>query len=320
MSIAAEQIEPPRKAWGWRIAQYLLCIAVVAAVTWALIKQLQLVDWSQVRFAPGPSLFAVLGLLGVSGMQLAARWTLLSAYSQRLSWRVQLPVSWIPQLGKYLPGGIASIAGMVYLLRKHKVPGAVGLSVAVLLDGMAVIAGMIVSTPLLLSESVRSRFPLAWIACIAMVIVGLILLHPRVFVSLLNWMLIKLRRQPIAQAPPPSKYIWPVLASFGQWVFAGLGLWFMALTIMPVSSDRIPLFIASAALAMTISYLMPFTPGGIGIREWVYLVTLRPIIGPQAALVAVVLRVMQTILEIVLAIIGVIILRRADLGDPTSSR
>ena len=29
---------------------------------------------------------------------------------------------------------------------------------------------------------------------------------------------------------------------------------------------------------MTVSYLMPFTPGGIGIREGLYLITLGPIV------------------------------------------
>src|SRR2546430_9668795 len=35
---------------------------------------------------------------------------------------VQLPAAWVPQLGKYLPGGIASVGGAVFLLRKQGVP------------------------------------------------------------------------------------------------------------------------------------------------------------------------------------------------------
>ena len=314
MSAPGETITEERKAGRRRaitIVKAALCLIVVGAVTWALVKQLRQVNWTEVRFAPVPLVLSLLGLVGVSACQVAVRWTLLSAYGQRLSWRVQLPASWLPPLGKYLPGGVASIAGMVYLLRKYKVPGAVGLSVAVLLDAMAVIAGLIVSTPLLLWRPVRERFPLAWVACVAMVIVGLVMLHPRIFVTVLNWGLAKLRRQPIATPPRLSQYVWPLAASFGQWLLAGVSLYFMALVITPVSWREIPLFVASAALAMTISYLTPFTPGGIGIREYVYLVTLRPLIGPQAALVAVVLRVFQTLLEIVLAIAGLLILRSA---------
>src|SRR5689334_15979588 len=210
MTIADIQIDAKRKPPWLRAVGVLLCCAVVIAVALTLFKQLKLVDWQHVRFAPLPSLLSILALLGVSACQVAARWTLLCAYNQRIGWRIQLAASWIPQLGKYLPGGVASIAGIVFILRKYKVPGAVAVSVAVLLDAMAVIAGLIVSTPLLVWQPVRAKFPLAWIACIAMVIVGLILLHPRIFVALLNWLLLKLKRQPIAQAPPLRKYIWPL--------------------------------------------------------------------------------------------------------------
>ncbi|HEX8524366.1 MAG TPA: YbhN family protein [Tepidisphaeraceae bacterium] len=309
--IAAARASPRSARAKWFTAiKVALCLAVVAAVAWTLTRQLRLVDWSQVRFELGPSLLAALGLLGVSFMQLAARWTLLRAYGYPLSWRINLAVSWIPQLGKYLPGGIASVGGVVYLLRKYNVPGAVGLSVALLLDAMAVIAGLIVSTPLLFWGPVRERYPHVWIASGLMVVIGLVLLHPRVFVALLNALLRKLKRQPLASVPPVKAFTAPVLASFGQWICAGLALYFMALTITPISAKHIPFFCASAALAMTISYLMPFTPGGIGIREWVYWITLSPLIGPQAALVALVLRVLQTILEIALAAIGMMVLRK----------
>src|SRR5439155_18712203 len=133
-------------------------------------------EWSQVHFELAPSVLAIACLLGVSVMQLAARWTLASAYGYRLNWRVAVASAWVPQLGKYLPGGIASVAGVVYILRRFGVPAAVGLSVAVLLDGLAVVAGFIVSTPLLLSGPVRQRWPLAWIGCIVVVGVGLVLL------------------------------------------------------------------------------------------------------------------------------------------------
>src|SRR2546422_691845 len=79
---------------------------------------------------------------------------LLSAYGYHLPWRVQLLAAWVPQLGKYLPGGVASVGGAVYILRKHGVPAAVGLTVAVLLDALAVLAGLIVSAPLLMSPAV----------------------------------------------------------------------------------------------------------------------------------------------------------------------
>jgi uncharacterized membrane protein YbhN (UPF0104 family) len=151
---------------------------------------------------------------------------------------------------------------------------------------------------------------MAWLACVVMTIVGIVLLHPRVFVGMLNFALRKLKRQPIAQVPPLARYLWPVLASFGQWIFAGLALWFMTAAVTDVSTTLIPLFIASAALAMTVSYLTPFAPGGIGVREGLYLLTLGPVIGPKVAIVVVAMRVVQTLIELLLAGVGMALLRR----------
>jgi len=309
--IEYEAVPPARRRrllW-MRLGAWTICAVVLYFVIRALVRQFQAVEWSQVDFRVVPATAAVLCVIGVSAMQLVARWTLLIAYGYPLNWRVQLPVAWVPQLGKYVPGGIASVGGAVYLLRKHGVPGAIGLSVAVLLDALAVMAGLIVSTPLLLWRPVRERMPLAWLACAALIAVGVIMLHPRVFVGLLNFALRLIKRQPIAQTPPLNKYLWPVLASFGQWLFAGFGLWFMTMSVTDVTLAMLPLFIASAALAMTVSYLMPFTPGGIGIREGLYLITLGPTIGPRVAIVVVAMRVIQTLIEIVLAGVGVWVMR-----------
>jgi uncharacterized membrane protein YbhN (UPF0104 family) len=311
-----EYTPPPRPARSARparralqIATWAACAVILGFVIYALVKQFKQVRWSDVQFRPFPAALAVIGIFAVSLMQLMARWTLLLAYGYRLPWRVQVAAAWVPQLGKYVPGGIASVGGSVLLLRKYGVSGAVALSVTVLFDAMAVVAGLIVSTPLLLSAPVRARIPFGWLVCAVLTIVGIVVLHPRVFVSLLNWVLTRFRRQPIAQVPPAHHYLRPVAASFGQWLCAGLALWFMTASVTELSATALPLFIASAALAMTVSYLMPFTPGGIGIREGLYLITLGPIVGPKAAIVVVAMRVVQTGVEIILAGLGMAALR-----------
>lgn len=309
-----ESVEQPsasatRSRWLMRITAWFVCGALIWFVGKALWTQFGKVNWSEVRFDPTTTALAVACVFAISAMQLMARWTLLIAYGYPLSWRIQLPAAWVPQIGKYIPGGIASVGGAVILLRKFGVPAAIGFSVAVLLDALAVIAGLIVSTPLLLMEPMRSKYPAAAIACVVLTVVGLVMLHPRVFVGLLNTMLRAIRRQPIADVPPLRRYLWPVLASFGQWVFAGLALWLMTRAVTPTPATMLPLFVASAALAMTVSYLTPFSPGGLGIREGLYLLTLGPVVGPKVAIVVVAMRIVQTLIEILLAIVGMLLLR-----------
>jgi len=171
------------------------------------------------------------------------------------------------------------------------------------------IAGLIVSTPLLLSAPVRREMPHAWVWCVALAACGLVALHPRVFGGLVNLALKLIGRPPLSTIPSAKVYAIPVVLSFSQWLFSGLALWFMTRSVIHVGVEQIPLFIAVSALAMSISYLALFSPGGLGVREWLFLITLGPTIGPHAAIVAVAMRVGQTLVELTLAAAGFAALR-----------
>ena len=290
--------------------KWTLFLLVVYFVGRALWHQLQEIDWATVQFRAWPVIAAVVCLLGVSSVQMISYRMLLAAYAHAPDWLSMAAVAWVPPLGKYVPGKIASIAGAVYLLRRFDVPPAVALSVVLVLDGLAVVAGLITGAPLLLWDPIRQYLPSAWIWCLAMIIGGLVVLHPRTFGVLINFALRRLRRPPLQRMPSLRYYIVPVICAFSQWFFAGLALWFMTRAITDeVPITRLPLFISIAALAMTISYLALFAPGGLGVREEIYRRTLTLILGPQAALIVVAMRLAQTLVEIVVASLGLLVLR-----------
>jgi hypothetical protein len=311
-------VAPPARTAKQRLItliKLVLTLAVVYYVGRSLVHQFREAQWDKLHFTPGYAALSVLATLAVSGVQLVVFTTLLRAYGYRLPWRAALGAAWVPPLGKYVPGKVASIAGAVYLQRQNGVPGSVAVSVALMLDGLAVIAGLIVSTPLLLWAPVREKMPSAWIWCAALAVGGLIAIHPRVFAGLVNFLLKKLGRSPLSTIPRAGMYAIPVIASFCQWLFAGLGLWCMTRSVTDISASVIPLFIATAAMAMTFSYLALFSPGGIGVREGLFLLTLGPLLGAEragmAALVVVAMRIVQTLIELALAGIGFAALRGA---------
>jgi len=302
---------PPRSSKKRLIGliKVAITLIVVYYVTRALITQFRDVDWQNLRLTPGFAALSVLCTFIVHGGQLLVVVTLLRSYGHRLPWRAQLAAAWVPPLGKYVPGKVASIAGAVYIQRQYGVPGSVAVSVALMLDGLALIAGLIVSTPLLLSAPVRREMPHAWVWCVALAACGLVALHPRVFGGLVNLALKLIGRSPLSTIPSAKVYAIPVVLSFSQWLFSGLALWFMTRSVIHVGVEQIPLFIAVSALAMSISYLALFSPGGLGVREWLFLITLGPTIGPHAAIVAVAMRVGQTLVELTLAAAGFAALR-----------
>jgi hypothetical protein len=204
---------------------------------------------------------------------------------------------------------------MVVLLRRFKIPAAIALTVSLMADAIAVLTGLISGAPMLVTPEAREHLPGGWIWCALLIVVSVICMYPPLFAKLINIALRKMKRAELQVVPKLHYYVLPILAGFAQWICWGGALWFTARAIGFVGIEKLPTFVVIAALSNTIAYLMFFAPGGIGPRELFLFLGLDPIIGHgNAAMVVVTLRVVQTIVEIVLCAVGVVILKRMDLN------
>jgi glycosyltransferase 2 family protein len=279
-------------------------------------------DWS--AFRPNVPWLLACGVfsLGVPLVQMLGYRALLGAYGHVLPWRHMAGVAWVPPLGKYVPGKVVALLGAMAMLRRMGIPIAVGATVVLMLDALAVLTGLITATPILLTPELTARSP--WIVPIAVacIVGGAVVLHPTVFVSLLNLLLRKLKRATIDQAPTLAGYLAPVLLAFAQWLFAGAALWCAVRAFNDVPIGHIGSCIALAACAMTISYLALFAPGGLGVREGIYMLMLPRLLQAEGAgtvaLVVVTLRLWQTAIELTLAGTGWWLSRRTK-GAPDGS-
>ncbi len=293
------------------VVKLVLLALVFGLVGYALWKQWQKIDFSQVTIRPVPLVLSLVALVGVSTVQMISYRTLLGAYAHAPTWPQMLAVAWVPPLGKYIPGKVAALLAAMSMLKRFAIPTAVAVSVVLVLDGLAVIAGLITGAPLLMWKPVRDVAPWAWMVCIPVVMVGIVCLWPSVFGRLVNFLLRKMKKQPLPKMPPASQYVIPVCCAFGQWVLAGISLMWMAesVTGKPMWHD-LPILISFAALAQTIGYLALFAPGGIGVREAILLAGLTPLLGPLAAIIVPIRAVAQILVDVILACFGGIILRR----------
>jgi len=303
----------PRSVKAWKsLLKWLLFAALIWFVGRALWHQLAQVDWRTIHFDLLPLIGAAIALTVVYAARSISFRILLHGYQVHITWPQAAVVGWIPQIGKYIPGQVASLAGAVALLRRYAVPGAVALAVVLVMDGLAVLTGLIIGSPLLVWAPVRHVLPYGWLGCAVLVIAGVICLHPRVYGRLLNFALRKLKRVPLSSLPPWHNYIGPVLLGFAQWLLAGIALWLVTRSIAPeLSANRLAIFIAIAGLAYTAGYLAPFAPGGLGVREAVFQATLVLIVHEQAAIAVITMRLIQTLVEVLMAAAGALLMRRA---------
>lgn len=312
---------PARRRWP-TVLKWLALAGVLGFVGYALVGQFRQIDWATLEFRAVPVLLATVLLVGVSGVQMISYRALLGAYADAPDWRAMAAVAWIPPLGKYVPGKVAALLGAMFMLRRFGVPAGVAVSVVLVLDGLAVIAGLVCASPILAWEPVRRWVPGAGAYAVAVVAAGVVCLHPAVFGRLVNAGLRVVGRPPLPKMPSLRAYAVPVACAFAQWLLAGLALWWMTRSVAEVEVRSIGLFISIAALAMTVSYLALFAPGGLGVREAIFLAALSavPGVGAKGAVVVALMRLAQTAVELGLAGVGWRLLPRgAPAGDGAAS-
>lgn len=304
---------PPRRLWQAALAlavKLALLTIVLFFVARALIRRFAAVPWAEIHFAPCFVALALASMVAGYLLTAAVYRMLLASFCPPPDWPRMLAVAWISPMGKYVPGKVASVAGEIWILRRYGVPGPVAAGVILMLQGLAVTLGLTVSVPLTLWQPVSRALPMAWLWCAMLVAAGLICLHPKIFGAVGNFFARRLTRRPLEKLPRLRHYPKLFVLQLVVLGFWGLALWLMARSIADVPIHRIPLLVSGAALAATIGFLAFFAPAGIGVREGILLVILTPVTGPEnAAILTVAMRLMQTLVEVLLALAALILLR-----------
>ena len=324
--VADELPEPPLSRRGRRIrrwTKWAIALVVILFVGRELWQRLAEASAQQVAFRWPWALLASLTLVGLYLSLMASERSLLRAFSGvTLSWRQMTAVAWVPLAGKYVPGKVAAVAGAVVLLRRAGIATATGLSIFVILDAMPILTGSLLTGLLLVDHDVRrivdQRLPIAWGAFAAVIVTGLICIHPSVFGRLMNAALRLLRRPPLPHVPHLGDYLGPALWSLGQWASNAGAIFFMCVAFSPGGQApglaEVPTVIGITALVMCVSYFSAFlTPSGIGVREAILLPLLGTVIpAPAAAAVTVAMRLAHTLVEIILCLLGLLAMPHLD--------
>ena len=314
---------PPKRKRPWlKPLKILLLAVVIVCVVLAMAKQWQALVASglPMHVRPLPLLAAMASLVGVACVQLISYRALLAAYATAPRWRNMPTIAWVPAMGKYVPA--AAPVAATALLNRFGIPLGPAIAVVLTLDGLAVLAGLITGTPLLLWQPIAKNVPFGWLVVVPVVVFGAMCLLPAVFSATLNFLLRILKKQPLAKTPMVLQFLIPVACAFAQWFFSGLALLCIVTSVRTAAAPSLwhllPLMISFAALSQTIGYLAFFAPGGLGVREAILMICFTPLVGPLAAVIVPIRAIMQIVLELSLAGIGLLTARQS--GPSPSER
>ena len=242
---------------GWGIAVLLLGRAV-----WVAAAEVRA---EEATFAWGPALLALASLVGVFLFTVYTWRCLLSDLGVRLTFAQTVQMWSFSNLGRYLPGKVWQVVGMVIIAKDFGVPTGLSTAAAFISFGFMVSSGALVGMLFLLGQPVTP----GWLVPVGWAIASGLLL-PIVWPRLIPWIL---NRIPKSFGVTPIEGISrTALVRFAAlqclvWVGHGVSFYLFAGALGETVWAEFPRYAGAYALAYVFGLIALFAPGGIGVRE-----------------------------------------------------
>jgi uncharacterized membrane protein YbhN (UPF0104 family) len=277
-------------------------------------------EWPQVHPALGELHWysvavSMVGAMAGSACMMMAWRSLLAELGSHLPVAVAARVTFLAQLGKYVPGAVWSFAAHVELGHDYRVPRRRGAASVLVALAVAIGAGLLIAAIALpvSSPALVRRYALA----LAVVPFIAVCLAPPILQQILNRALRLIRREPL-EKPLTWRALGVALAwSVLGWLVFGVQVWVLVADLAAGSVHALILAVGAYALAYSLALLLVIFPNGIGAREVLLVAALAPLLahGPALA-VALATRVVTTVADLAWGGLAVALGRRSGVQAP----
>ena len=285
-------------------------------MVWSAIAR----NWSEFRslhvaLSPKPAwiVLSVVVVFLTYAIQVESWRRLLAGWAQRLPYSRAARIWFVVNLGRYIPGKVWSVTGLVVLAQRAGVePWAAGASAFAL---QAVGVGTAVALVAAATPGAASPLRLGGAALVALLTIGV-----------LTWDRAARRIARLAGATAQFQPL-PLAAvaesaglSLLSWMTYGVAFWLLALGLGLPGTLPVATAAGVFALGYILGLLALFAPGGVGVREVVIIGLLTPALGAGGAVaLSVASRILLTLTEVAapLAVLLVTGRTKEDLGVRT---
>jgi len=178
------------------------------------------------------------------------------------------------ELGKYLPGKIWAWAGRLYFCEKIGIPNSKTFISMVLELALTMISGILIFLISFLFSS-RFRMDINPFLLVAVAVLILMIIHPKVLVRLINFFLRWLKKEPIKIGLNFSQIFVMMVYYSIIWFCFGIAFYFLINSVTFIPPSKIPIITGSFAISSTIGVMALFAPAGLGVREGILAVLLN---------------------------------------------
>jgi glycosyltransferase 2 family protein len=305
---------------GWiRLAQGLIGLSIVLFAVRSLVR-----NWDQLRtqplvwqIRPGWLVLSLLVVWLIYALLILAWRTMLIGWGQRLDGWTAARIWTVSSLGKYLPGKVWAVAGMALLARRAGVAAWAATASAVVMQVLAIGTGAVVASLTgagAVEEAHQGAGLVLWVLVAGAIMGVALLLWPPVLSRVLRRVA---PGEPVAGELTFRGIIIGVAANTVAWLGYGLAFCFLARGLLPESGLTPRMAIAVFTASYLAGFLALFAPGGIGVREGLFILMLQGPLGISAATaLALASRVWLTIAELGSAI-PFLAFGRSKVNDPS---
>jgi len=230
---------------------------------------------------------------------------IIAGFGHQLSMTKAFRIFYLSNLGRYIPGKIWQLFGILYLTQKEGIPperaGAsfifsqmIGIPASLL---VFVLAAQI-EPKLLIDQVAVLGDKSAYLMTAAMVAVSLVMvLWPQKVLAVGNAVLRKLKRPQVIFALDKKVALTIFVGYSVSWIMYGTAFWLFTRAVTNGAGCGLVAAVGAFIVAYQIGYLALFAPGGFGPRELILGVMLAPFLGPIAPAVAIGARLWAIVIE-----------------------
>lgn len=281
-----------RRPWIW-VGQVVLALLVAGFVVRALARY-----WDEFRaleisldLHAGPIVLAALSVWLSYALLIEAWRRVILGWGEPLAYRPAVRIWCLSNLGRYLPGKVWGVAGLAVLAQRAGVSGWAAAGSALAMQALAVGTGA--SVVAVFAPGFVSPLQLVTAAVLALGAVGALMSRS------LGERAARLLR-PAAQLralAPGTALVVGAITLLG-WLAYGVAFWLLARGLLGEGALSLPAAIGVFAAGYIVGLLALFAPGGVGVRELVFVAMLTPLMGSGAAVaLSVASRLLLTLTE-----------------------
>ncbi len=302
-----------------KIIKIILGWAAAAIIVYFLVRQLDN-NWSDIASGDWkiawPYLILSAATLFIAYLFLAQAWRLIIfGFGLKPGFIGSFRVMYLAQLGRYIPGKIWQVVGMVGVANQIGIPSSVSLASFALAQIYYLPAAFLL-IPLLLGdpgkfESLKFLGNLFYIFAAILVLICLaIFLMPRGIGRLLNFALCMLKKDEVSYNPSFLNRMAIFAVYLVSWILMGISFKLFIVAVSPETEISYSFAAGTYIASYVIGYLSIIAPGGLGVREAILAAIMQVIMPfPSATLIAFANRFFITIVEAIVSLLALLTYR-----------